>query len=67
MSLEYNIFMHKIGQRVIEERSGKHGAVVEIRETAAEWIEPIVKFDDEEKPRKVHGTLWLEPIKVPHV
>lgn len=65
--MEYNIFMHKIGQRVIEERSGKHGAVVSIEETSYEWIEPIIKFDDEDKPRRAHGTVWLEPIEVPRV
>lgn len=58
--MRYDIFVHKTGVRVIEDRSGKHGTVVRIEETSYEWIEPIVKFDDEETPRRTRGELYLE-------
>ena len=67
MNMKYDVFTHPAGQRVIEEQSGKHGVVVQIKETAHEWIEPIIKFDDEDAPRRAHGAVWLEPIEVPRV
>lgn len=58
--MRYNVFKDQVGTRVIEESSGLHGTVVQIKETAYEWIEPIVKFDDEETPRQARGILSLE-------
>ena len=45
----YNIFKDGVGQRVLNTRTGKRGIVVEIRETAWEYIEPFVKYDGSDK------------------
>lgn len=45
----YDIFKDGAGTRVLNTRTGKRGVVVEIRETAWEYIEPFVKYDGSDK------------------
>ena len=42
----YNIFTDRVGVRILNTRTGKRGVVVEIKETAFEYIEPFVLYDD---------------------
>lgn len=44
----YNVFAHGKGTKVIGSKSGKRGEVLEVKETAYEWIEPLIKWDDGE-------------------
>ena len=52
VNVGFDVFKHQPGTRVIEESTGQHGVVVSVCETAAEWIEPIIKFDGEDQPRR---------------
>lgn len=51
VSDRYDVRVHGIGVRVTELNSGRTGVVESVRETAAEWIEPIVRWDDGELSR----------------
>jgi hypothetical protein len=56
----YDIFKHnKPNQRVVDPKTGRHGVVKEIRETAYEWIEPFVLWDGETELKK-HSAFGLE-------
>lgn len=56
----YDIFKHGVNVRVYDS-AGRYGRVVEIRETAPEWIEPIVLWDDMTTPMRSSTKLFLEP------
>jgi hypothetical protein len=60
----YNIFIHGTGVRVIEigpYSIGRHGLVVSIKETAPDWVEPQVLFDNTDAPISCRAILALEP------
>ncbi len=46
MKTRYDIFKHSINVRVQCSKSKRKGIVIEIKETKAECIEPLVKWDD---------------------
>jgi hypothetical protein len=49
---KYDIFNDGVGARVLNTETGKRGTVTEIKETAWEYIEPFVKYDDADEPKK---------------
>lgn len=44
-----DIFKVKIGQRVYDTFTNRYGRISDIKETAFEWIEPFIKWDDTDK------------------
>ena len=40
----------KIGQRVYDVFNNKYGRIHSIKETAPEWIEPLILWDDDVEP-----------------
>lgn len=58
--INYDIFKHKTGIRVVDINTNKRGLVIDIVESAYEWIEPLVKWDGSDKPEKTTGVLVLE-------
>jgi hypothetical protein len=47
IEIRYDIFMHGIGSRVKDPVTGRKGLVVDIVEPSADWIEPVVQWDDD--------------------
>jgi hypothetical protein len=58
--VSYDIRAHGRGTRVVELRSGRRGTVAEIRETRADWIEPIIQWDGEGELSRATWGLILE-------
>lgn len=58
----YYVTQHGVDVRVVDNSpTPRHGLVVEIIETAAEWIEPLVLWDGTDKPERVQfHALFLE-------
>lgn len=42
---DLNAWELNVGDRVYDRSSGNSGSVVEIRETAPEWVEAFIRFD----------------------
>lgn len=55
----YDVFKHGIGTRVVELSTGRRGTVKDIRETAPEWIEPFIQWDDEQEISRARWKLLL--------
>lgn len=47
IEIRYDIFAHGIGTRVKDPVSARKGIVMDIVESSPEWIDPVVKWDDE--------------------
>lgn len=58
--IKYDLYKHDIGVRVVSSRDGRRGTVIQIRETAPEWIEPLVKWDNDETSFISDSYLFLE-------
>lgn len=52
---------HKPGTKLYDSDKKRYCRLYEIRETAAEWIEPFVIYDGEAEPR-IANSSWLEVI-----
>lgn len=47
IEIRYDVFIHGIGSRVKDPVSARRGVVTDIVESSPEWIDPVVKWDDE--------------------
>ncbi len=54
----YDIFRHNSQNVRVIDRDGRHGTIIEIRETGPDWIEPIILWDGEKEPQR-HSAFGL--------